>query len=44
MDLLKTILLLSFIVLALVLIMAEREMNKPDKQTEVEYKFYNYNF
>lgn len=40
---LKTILLLSFVVLGLVTILAHREMTKPKKAPRVEYKFYNLN-
>lgn len=44
MDLLKTILFLSVMVLVLVGIMAHRELNKKPKPVKVEYKFYNTNF
>ena len=44
MDLLKTILFLSVMVLVLVGIMAHREMNKKSKPVKVEYKLYNINF
>tara|TARA_Y100000034_G_scaffold105351_1_gene132619 strand:- start:423 stop:569 length:147 start_codon:yes stop_codon:yes gene_type:complete len=44
MDLLKTVLLLSFIVLALVVIMAHKEYTKPEKPVKVKYEFFNYNF
>lgn len=44
MDLLKTILFLSLMVLILVSILYHREMNKPEKTTRVEYRFINTNF
>jgi len=44
MDLLKTILFLSIMVLILVGIMAHREMNKKPKPVKIEYKLYNINF
>ena len=44
MDLLKTILFLSIMVLVLVGIMAHKELNKKPKPVKVEYKFYNNNF
>ena len=40
---LKTILLLSFVVLGLVVVLAHREMTKPEKPPRVEYKFMNLN-
>ena len=44
MDLLKTILFLSLMVLILVSILYHREMNKPKEAKRVEYKFINTNF
>ena len=44
MDLLKTILFLSVMVLILVSILYHREMNKPMKETKIEYRFINTNF
>jgi hypothetical protein len=44
MDLLKTILFLSLMVLILVSILYHREMNKPKEAKKVEYKFINTNF
>jgi len=41
---LKTILLLSIVVLGLVAILAHREMTKPVKPPRVEYRFMNFNF
>ena len=41
---LKTILLLSIVVLGLVAILAHREMTKPEKAPRIEYKFMNLNF
>ena len=43
MDLLKTILFLSLMVLILVSILFHREMNKPKQEKKVEYKFINLN-
>ena len=40
----KTILMLSFVVLGLVVVLAHREMTKPVKAPRVEYKFMNLNF
>jgi len=40
----KTVLMLSFVALGLVLILAHREMTKPQKAVRVEYKFMNINF
>jgi hypothetical protein len=40
----KTILLLSLVALGLVVILAHREMTKPEKAPRVEYKFMNINF
>ena len=44
MDLLKTILFLSVMVLILVSILYHREMNKPKNETKIEYRFINTNF
>ena len=44
MDLLKTILFLSLMVLILVSILYHREMNKPEKPKRVEYRSINTNF
>lgn len=44
MDLLKTILFLSLMVLILVSILYHREMNKPKETKKVEYRFINTNF
>ena len=44
MDGLKTILFLTVILAILVGIMAHREMTKPKKEVQVEYKFINTNF
>ena len=41
---LKTILLLSLMLLGLVAILAHREMTKPVKAPRIEYKFRNLNF
>ena len=40
----KTILMLSLMVLGLVVILAHREMTKPEQAPRVEYKFMNLNF
>ena len=40
----KTILLLALVALALVAILAHREMTRPEKPPRVEYKFMNFNF
>ena len=40
----KTIMLLSFVVLGLVVVLAHKELTKPKKAPRVEYKFMNINF
>ena len=40
----KTIMLLSFVVLGLVVVLAHKEITKPKKAPRVEYKFMNINF